>query len=250
MKNKKKTIIEVENINYSIENTHILKNITFHINEGDFVGIVGPNGAGKSTLIKILLKEIEGYKGKIKINGKIGYVPQKETFEKDFPINAIEIVMMGLYNETNKFKKYNLNQKKYAESLLEKLEIKNIKKRQVGKLSGGEYQRLMLARALASKPNILILDEPEAGVDKDGQNLYYKILKELNLNQNITVILVSHDLSMIFKETNKVMCLNQTLHCHKETKQMTTEDLKSLYSESLEILLHLEDSVKVVKKND
>jgi zinc transport system ATP-binding protein len=130
------------------------------------------------------------------------------------------------------------------------LEIEYVFDRQVGKLSGGEYQRLMLARAMIFDPDILVLDEPEAGVDKKGQELFYKVLEKLQTEKNMTIILVSHDLSMVFKKTNRVMCLNKTLHCHKGTKEMTTEDLKTLYPDSLEMLVHVEDKVKVVDRND
>jgi zinc transport system ATP-binding protein len=245
-----KSILSVNNLNYSIENTEILKNITFDIYKGDFVGIIGPNGAGKSTLIKIILNEIENYSGKIFFEDKIGYVPQKEEFDRTFPIKTIELILLGLYRQKGIFKRFSKEEVKKAESLMEKLEITKLKNVNVGKVSGGEFQRIILARALISDPNILILDEPEAGVDKSGQSLYYKLLKDLNEKENKTIILISHDLSMVMKEANKIMCLNKTLHCHKKTEEMTSSDLKGIYSESLEILFHIEDKVKVVRKND
>ena len=244
-----KPLIRVNNLNYKAGNNHILKDITFDIYKKDFVGIVGPNGAGKSTLIKCILDELE-YTGKVEINGKIGYVPQHDDFEKDFPITGSEVVLMGLYKNKSVFKAFDKEDEEKTKKLLKLLEIEYVFDRQVGKLSGGEYQRLMLARALIFDPDVLVLDEPEAGVDKKGQELFYKVLEKLQLEKNMTIILVSHDLSMIFKKTNRVMCLNKTLHCHKGTKEMTTEDLKTLYPDSLEMLVHVEDKVKVVDRND
>lgn len=246
----KDIMINVNNLNYKVENTEILKDINFNIYKGDFVGIIGPNGAGKSTLIKILLNEIEDYDGDIKISGKIGYVAQHDEFERDFPIKAYEIVLLGMYKKRGIFKRYKKEDYEKVKKLMKILEIDYLYDRKVGKLSGGEYQRLALARALASEPSILILDEPEAGVDKQGQNLFYSLLKKLNNEKNITIIMVSHDLSMVFKETTKIMCLNKSLHCHKDTKEMTAEELKKIYSEDLELLVHVDESVKVVDRND
>lgn len=244
-----KPLIKIKNLNFKSGNNHILKDISFEVHKKDFVGIVGPNGAGKSTLIKCILEELD-YTGEIFVNGKIGYVPQHDDFEKDFPITGSEVVLMGLYKNKSVFKSFDKEDEKKAKELLKLLEIEYVFDRQVGKLSGGEYQRLMLARSLIFEPDILVLDEPEAGIDKKGQELFYKVLEKLQFEKNMTIILVSHDLSMIFKKTNRVMCLNKTLHCHKGTKEMTAEDLKTLYPDSLEMLVHVEDKVKVVDRND
>ncbi|KAF2956899.1 ABC transporter ATP-binding protein [Marinitoga sp. 38H-ov] len=245
----RKKIISVENINYKVENNEILKYITFDIYENDFVGIIGPNGAGKSTLIKILIGEIDGYTGKIKINGKIGYVPQKDEFDKSFPIKAYEVILMGMYNEIGLFKNFKKKHYEKVKEIMKKLDIEYLYDRKVGDLSGGEYQRLSLARALVSDPDILILDEPEAGVDSKAQSKIYKVLEKLN-KSGMTIILVSHDISMIVKKVNTIMCLNKTLHCHKNVVDMNSDDLKKIYSEELEFLIHIEKPLKVVSEND
>jgi zinc transport system ATP-binding protein len=245
-----KTAIHVKNLNYKIENHVILQNINFEIHTGDFVGIIGPNGAGKSTLIKVILNEIKDYTGEIKISGKIGYVPQHDEIDRSFPITVKEVALMGMYKEVGIFRHYTAEHVGKVMEVLKVLGIDHLKNRKAGKLSGGEYQRLLLARALVSKPDILILDEPEAGVDKNGQILFYGLLKKLNQQEKVTVILVSHDLSMVFKETTKVMCLNRTLHCHKNTTEMSSQDLKDIYAESLEMLVHIDNPLKVVSRND
>ncbi|MBM7560087.1 metal ABC transporter ATP-binding protein [Marinitoga litoralis] len=242
-------IISVSDLNYTVENTEILKFINFEIKKGDFVGIIGPNGAGKSTLMKILIGEITNYSGNVEIKGKIGYVPQKDEFDKSFPIRSYEVVLMGLYKNVGLFKKYSKNHFYKVRKIMKKLEIEYLYNRNVGNLSGGEYQRLSLARALVSDPDILILDEPEAGVDSKAQSKIYSILEELN-KQGMTIILVSHDISMIVKKVKTVMCLNKTLHCHKNSVDMNSEDLKNIYSDELELLIHLDKPLKVVSKND
>ncbi|KLO23425.1 metal ABC transporter ATP-binding protein [Marinitoga sp. 1197] len=242
-------MIEVKNLNYSVDNSDILKFINFDIYKNDFVGIIGPNGAGKSTLIKILIGEIENYTGEIKINGKIGYVPQKDEIDREFPIRAFEVVLMGLYNEVGLFKRFKKEHYKKAKEIMKMLDIEYIYNRPVGKLSGGEYQRLILARALIGNPEILILDEPEAGVDSKSQSKIYNILEDLN-KKGMTIILISHDISMVVKKANTIMCLNKTLHCHKNSVEMTAEDLKKIYSEDLELLIHINKPLKVVSRND
>ncbi|WGS64669.1 metal ABC transporter ATP-binding protein [Marinitoga aeolica] len=242
-------IISVKNLNYKVENNEILKFINFDIYKNDFVGIIGPNGAGKSTLIKILIGEIENYNGKIEIKGKIGYVPQKDEFDRSFPIRAYEVVLMGIYKNVGLFRKYKKEHYEKAKNIMKMLGIDYLYNRNVGKLSGGEYQRLSLARALISDPDILILDEPEAGVDSKAQIKIYGILEELN-KKGMTIILVSHDISMVVKKANTVMCLNKTLHCHKNAIDMTSEDLRKIYSEELELLVHINKPIKVVSRND
>lgn len=245
----RKKMISVKNLNYKVEDNEILKFITFDVYENDFVGIIGPNGAGKSTLIKTLIGEIENYTGKIEINGKIGYVPQKDEFDKSFPIRAFEVVLMGMYKELGLFKRFKKEHYEKAKSTMKMLGIDYLYNRKVGKLSGGEYQRLSLARALVSDPDILILDEPEAGVDSKAQVKIYTILEELN-KKGMTIILISHDISMVVKKANTIMCLNKTLHCHKNAMDMTADDLKKIYSEELELLVHINKPLKVVSRND
>ncbi|PNR93684.1 metal ABC transporter ATP-binding protein [Petrotoga sp. 9PWA.NaAc.5.4] len=245
---KNETIISVKDLNYTAENNPILINVSFDIYKGDFVGIIGPNGAGKSTLLRILVGEIENYFGEVDIKGKIGYVPQNEERDSNFPIKAYEVALMGLYKEVGFFKKFKKVHYEKVRDIFRLLKIENLYDRQVGKLSGGEYRRLMVARALVSDPDILILDEPEANIDQYGQSVLYDILKELK--KEMVIMLVSHDLNMIFKETNKIMCLNKTLRCHKNTADLDMDDLRNIYSKDFELFIHIKDKVKVVSKND
>ncbi|MBL5980734.1 metal ABC transporter ATP-binding protein [Petrotoga sp. 8T1HF07.NaAc.6.1] len=243
-------LISVKDLNYSTDNNNILINISFDIYRREFVGIIGPNGAGKSTLIKTLIGEVQDYTGEIKINGKIGYVPQSEERERDFPIKVYEVALMGLYSEVGPFKRFKEEHYEKVRQTLKLLQIEHLYDRLVGRLSGGEYRRLMVARALVSDPDILILDEPEANIDKEGQNILYGTLRDLKKNRDMSIILISHDLNMIFKETNKIMCMNKTLHCHKNTADLDINDLRTLYSKDFELFIHINEKMKVVSNKD
>ncbi len=247
---KNEPVISANNLNYSVNNNQILTNIFFDIYKGDFVGIIGPNGAGKSTLVKIITGEIEKYSGEVSIKGKIGYVPQVEEIISTFPMKVYELVLLGLYKEVGPIKRFKKYHYQKVKEVLQLLSIEELYDRQIGKLSGGEYRRVMIARALVSDPDILILDEPEANIDKPGQELLLNILKKLKEEKNMTIILVSHDLNMIFKETTRILCLNKTLHCHKNTWDISMKDLKELYSEDFELFAHLNGTMKAVVDKD
>ncbi|DAB34713.1 MAG TPA: metal ABC transporter ATP-binding protein [Sulfurospirillum sp. UBA12182] len=213
--------VMVKDLNYLIGEKYILKNINFSIKKGEFVGIVGPNGAGKSTLIKILIGEIDNYVGEVMIEGKIGYLPQVQTFNREVPINAYQFVKMGSYK--------NKKNVKLIEKLIEEVGLSGKEKQLVGTMSGGEIQRLSLARALVSEPDILILDEPEAGVDQMGKARFYELLEEFQKRLNLTIIMVSHDIGMVFEKCTTMMCLNKTLHCHGPTEKIKPDELKLLF---------------------
>ncbi|AKI97837.1 metal ABC transporter ATP-binding protein [Kosmotoga pacifica] len=234
-------ILRVENLNYSIGRNQILKNISFEINRGEFVGLIGPNGAGKSTLIRAIIGELEGFQGKVEVKGKIGYLPQQNNFERDFPITVRDTVAMGLYKNKGPFKFFNKADWKKVRNLLEMVGVAELSDRRIGVLSGGEYQRVMLARALATDPEILILDEPEAGIDEMGKTSFYKLLNELKKEIELTLLMVSHDIGLVFDACDRIMCLNKTLHCHKSTQEVSPEDLRVIFSPDFDLLIRGKD---------
>lgn len=206
-----------------------ISNISFDIEEGEYLGIIGPNGGGKSTLLKAILNLIPTTSGSIEIYGqpcghlsgknrtKIGYVPQFADIDREFPISVLEVVLTGrLYKGLALFRKYSAEDKKIALEQLEAVGLLELKDRQVSELSGGEFQRMLIARALAVQPKILILDEPTASVDAASKEQIYKLLKKLN--EKITVILVTHDIMAVLSEVDKIACLNGSLIYHGEPK--------------------------------
>ncbi|MGI9567894.1 MAG: metal ABC transporter ATP-binding protein [Nitrosopumilus sp.] len=228
-------VVEIDNLTVKYPDVKALDDISFVVNQGDFLGIIGPNGAGKSTLFASMLGLNTKYHGTIKFFGRdvktsksylkeIGYVPQKPIFEKNFPVTVNDVVRMGLRKESDENK---------IEEILQQLWIHELSNRRIGELSGGQQQRVFIAKALVNRPKILILDEPVTGIDQQSIELFYSILRELNSNQKITIIWSSHDLDAVNRLANHVACLNRTLFFHGESEKFFSDDnLVKQYSEA------------------
>ncbi len=237
MSNEK--IIHIENLNVRYENALALKDICFDIHRGEFLGIMGPNGGGKSTLLKAILGLIPATSGKIEYAVKfkdIGYVPQFSAVDRNFPISVFEVVLSAMIDSTPRpFFNYSKEQHKNAFSQLEKVGIENLAKRQIAELSGGEFQRMLIARAIATKPQILFLDEPCASVDASSRTKIYSILKDLNTT--VTIVMVTHDINAISAHISSIACLNQTLVYHG-APELTSEVVNALYGCPVELIAH------------
>ncbi|MDH3361365.1 MAG: metal ABC transporter ATP-binding protein [Nitrosopumilus sp.] len=228
-------IIEIKDLTVQYPDIKALDNVSLRVNQGDFLGIIGPNGAGKSTLFDSMLGLNTNYMGTIKFFGEdirksknylkeIGYVPQKPIFEKNFPVTVSDVVRMGLRNESNENK---------IDEILQQLWIHELRNRRIGELSGGQLQRVFIAKALVNSPKILILDEPVTGIDQQSIELFYSILRELNSKQKITIIWSSHDLDAVNQLANHVACLNRVLFFHGESEKFFSNDeLIKQYSEA------------------
>jgi zinc transport system ATP-binding protein len=229
------SIVEINNLTVQYPDVKALDDVSFTVNQGDFLGIIGPNGAGKSTLFDAMLNLNSKYKGTIKFFGEdirkskqylkeIGYVPQKPIFEKNFPVTVNDVVRMGLRKESNENK---------IDEILQQLWIHELRNRRIGELSGGQQQRVFIAKALVNNPKVLILDEPVTGIDQQSIELFYSILRELNSKQKITIIWSSHDLDAVNKLANHVACLNRTLFFHGISEKFFSDDnLVKQYSEA------------------
>ena len=238
-------MIELRQVNYLINGTEILKDIHLTIQKGEMAAIIGPNGAGKSTLIRIILGMIRGFTGEILIEGKpqkewlrynyLGYLPQHEHFDRSFPASARELVLMGIAGSKGLFRGFTKSDKDLADHFLEKVGLPGFAKKQIGNLSGGELQRVYLARALISGTDYLFLDEPEAGVDKNGVSLFYKILNELR-KEGKTILIVSHDLTVTAKSCTMIICLNKTLHCHSRPELVNADIIRRTYGDVMQII--------------
>ncbi len=227
--------VEINHLTVQYPDVKALDDVSFVVNQGDFLGIIGPNGAGKSTLFDSMLGLNTKYKGEIKFFGEnirksknhlkeIGYVPQKPIFEKNFPATVSDVVRMGLRNESDENK---------IDEILQQLWIHELRDRRIGELSGGQLQRVFIAKALVNNPKILILDEPVTGIDQQSIELFYSILRELNSKQKITIIWSSHDLDAVNKLANHVACLNRTLFFHGMSEKFFSDDeLVKQYSEA------------------
>ena len=206
-------IIEVSNLNFE----NILKNISLEIYEGDFVAITGPNGGGKSTLIKLLLGILEPTNGNIKLfeNSKyqIGYVPQQASnIDIAFPATVDEIIKTAFANKNSLFKTITKEEKLNISSLMDLFEISNLKYKLITELSGGQKQRVMIVRALANNPKLLILDEPDIGLDKKSQKQFINSLKKINEKNRTTILFITHHLEEIDEFITKKFNINQVLN--------------------------------------
>ena len=206
------SLIELKNLTLGYEKDIILKNINLSIEENDFICIVGPNGSGKSTLIKGILGLIKPIKGKVIYNGLkqnyIGYMPQETKVDSNFPASVLEIVMSGTLNQyKNIF--YNKEQKEIALNNLKILGIEKLKDNSFCDLSGGQRQKVLLARSLCATSKLLILDEPSNNLDSKSKNELYKTIVDLNKNHNITIIMITHDLDHDNLIGNKILSLRE-----------------------------------------
>ncbi len=208
-------ILKVENLSFDYSDTSVLRDVSFTLHKGDFLGIIGANGAGKSTLIKIILKILPYSKGKITLfgedlsrfrdNHKIGYVSQKaSSFNSDFPATVKEVVMANLYSRKGFWGWYGSEDKKKLDDVLGKVGLSGYENRRVGKLSGGQQQRVFIARALISDPELLLMDEPTVGVDAKSVKHIMDIITSLN-KQGITIIMTNHDTPELVRVSDKLL---------------------------------------------
>ena len=236
-------VISVEDVWVQYNGVTVLEDITLSVQNRDFLGIIGPNGGGKTTLLKVILGLIKPNRGRVTVLGGppeegrrfIGYVPQLTQFDREFPATALDVVLMGRLGRKGLLRRYTEEDMEIAYKALESVEILDLKDRQVGKLSGGELQRVFLARALAADPKILLLDEPTASIDEPTKTELYELLK--GLNREITIILVSHDIGVISSYVDKIACLNRRLFYHG-SKEITAETIEETYRCPVELLAH------------
>lgn len=210
--------ISVRGLGFDYGDGWVFHNLNLDIPQGDFVAVIGNNGAGKSTLLKMLARVITPTIGEIAYYGqsiknfsawdKVGYVPQNPAKQQyNFPISVEEVVALGQIKSSCWWKQ-NKKNKEVLEECLEAFDLQNLRKRRIGELSGGQQQRVFLARAMVKKPEILLLDEPGTGIDALAKQLLYNRLKHLNREENITIVMVSHDLDLAAEVAQSALCIN------------------------------------------
>jgi zinc transport system ATP-binding protein len=240
-------VIEVNHVSFGYDGKPILKDISFFVNKGDYLGIIGANGSGKSTLLKLLLKILNLSSGEVKffgvnVNGfnewnKIGYIAQNATsFNSSFPASVEEVVGANLFSKIGLFKAPGKEHKELVYQALKKVGMQDYGKRLIGHLSGGQQQRVFIARALVSDPEILILDEPAAGVDIESEEALYCLLAELNTELNLTVVMVTHDIGAITIHANRFICLGENgFFEHSPKDEKTNELLTEIYGHKVHL---------------
>lgn len=235
--------IECRDLDFSYGQRLVLQRVNITVPEGDFVTVVGPNGSGKTTLLRLALGLLQPTSGQILVYGhqpensrlRMGYVPQHPKLDPLFPINALEVALMGRLGKSSGLGRWSLEDRQAAENALEEVGLADRRHDHFAALSGGQKQRVLIARALAGEPDLLLLDEPTAGLDAHVEEGFYRLLQELN--QQRTIILVSHDLGFVSGFVKSVICVGHEVVIHP-TSAITGEVIADLYGSDMRLVRH------------
>ena len=240
--------VELVGVSFSYGDTLAVERVSMSVKRGDFAAVVGPNGSGKSTLLKIVLGLIRPQEGQAHLLGvpvadfsewrRIGYVPQISSgVHARLPMTAAEVVSHGRYRGFTPLSFWRRSGGPDVDRSLNAVGASHLRNRRIGDLSVGQQQRVLVARALVRRPEILVLDEPIAGVDVQGEDQLYTVLRNLN-ETGITILMVTHDIGAVMREAKTVACINRSLVFHGEPHDLTRDELARLYGFPVEVLLH------------
>lgn len=224
-------IIKLTGIAAGYEGKTVLSGVNLTVYDHDFLGVIGPNGGGKTTLMRVLLRLLKPGEGRVEYfkEGRpvkeltMGYLPQYSNIDRKFPISVYEVVLSGLCRQKKFLGRYTPEQHLQVKNTIRKMEIEQIARRPIGTLSGGQLQRVLLARAIVSVPDVLVLDEPNTYIDKHFQAQMYEMLKQLN--RDCAIVIVSHDVATVLENATHIACVNRTLHYH-DSAHIPMEDIE------------------------
>jgi len=233
-------VLEVKDLTVSFAGCLALNRVSFTIEKEAIIAVIGPNGSGKTTLLKAILGLVP-CQGEVRLFSRplrqslpqVGYVPQRFAFDKTFPLTVEEFINLTCRTP----------EKLPVHGVLEEVGMQEFKGKLIGELSGGQLQRILLAHAMLHRPRILFLDEAISGIDIEGQSDFYSTIQRLNREHGVTIMMVSHEISMVYKFTDRIICLNRDLVSHGETRTaLTAEVLKKLYGDSADLKDHDHDA--------
>jgi zinc transport system ATP-binding protein len=236
-------VVEFRGVNFGYGAAPLLTDISFTIAAGEFFGIIGPNASGKTSLLKLMLGLLRPNQGRIRVLGKppaealsrVGYVPQHPSFARNIPFSVLELVLVGRLGTGRTVGAFSGKDRDLASRVLEEMEISHLAGRRVHTLSGGELQRVLIARALVCEPALLILDEPTANIDISAEQDVFALLR--SHSRRMTIVIVSHDVSFISSYVDRVGCVNRTLICHA-TEALTGAQISELYGTDVRMIRH------------
>jgi len=241
--------VELEDLSFAYGEVPVLESINLTVQPGDFLGIIGPNGSGKTTLLRIMLGLLAPTRGAVRLFGtppahfrqwaRLGYVPQRANLDPGFPATVHEVVESGLVATVGLFSRVGARERQRVADALASVGLASHASARVGALSAGQQQRVLIARALVTNPELLILDEPTTGVDPDAQTSFYALLQHLNREREVTLVLVSHDIGVVSREVTKLACLNRRLVFHGAPADFLSDAaLAALYGPSARMIHH------------
>jgi zinc transport system ATP-binding protein len=257
MEKTKFPVLEVSNLHVNRSNSPVIEDANFTVQRGDYVGIVGPNGGGKTSLVLALLNILPRSTGTIRLFGqdidsfshweKVAYVPQDAVnFDPHFPLTVRELVALGRVNRKNVGRTLKRGDWDAVDESIKFMGLTDIANKRIGQLSGGQKQRVFVAKALVRKPEIIFLDEPVVGVDAKTQEKFFKKLSDLNITKDITVLLVTHDLTAVFCRMSKVICINRLVNVAEITEDLEPgKFLRKGYGEHFHFVFHKHECERV-----
>ena len=233
-------LFEMYSLSASYGANLVLQDVNFKVNENDFIGVIGPNGGGKTTLLRVILGLVKPVTGRMVFNNEllngnsIGYLPQMSTGDINYPVTVTDIILSGLMIRKGIISRMSASDKKKAENVIDELGLSGMSESTLNELSGGQIQRVLLARAIIGNPRLLLLDEPGNFVDTTFENDFYEKLKDLN--KHMAILMVSHDVGTISSHIKSFACVNRSLHYHP-SPEITNEDLLA-YGCPIQLVTH------------
>jgi zinc transport system ATP-binding protein len=257
---RSQTAVHLQDVWVNYNGAVILEDINLEIEAGRYVGILGPNGAGKSTLLKVILGLVQPQRGTVRVFGDppekrrhrgevVGYLPQRPLGNPRFPVTVLDVVLMGRYGRIGLFKRPRPQDREMARRRLKDLGILHLAHRLIGDLSGGEQQRVFIARALTVEPRLLVLDEPTVSLDACVQDDIFELVNLLKEQLHLTVLIVSHDIGAVARHVDDVVCINRRIHVH-QPPPIGRLGLENTFGCAVEFLFHGEIPHRVVKAHD
>jgi zinc transport system ATP-binding protein len=245
------SLIRISHLDFAYGPRLVLKHVNLDVAPGETLGLIGPNGGGKTTLLKLLLGLHTPTRGSITIDGQtppqairrgdvLGYLPQRPSAPENFPVNVRQVIRQGLVGKTGMLRGFAREDLAFTEMLLETVGLRDLADRPIGELSGGQQQRAFIARAVAARPKLLLLDEPTTGIDASAQQKFIEFLQDLRRSLNLTVVFTSHDLRAVASLSDRIACLNVTLHAHDVPERVPADVVYGMFACDVDVLRNRE----------